>query len=508
MTSRTLSRLAPTLLALCVATLSGTPALAQKKGGTLTIATEAEFSGFNHLKAKIFNQNTSAPASSVMETLFAYEGKTIMPRLGLSLTEAPDRLSAIVKLRQNVKFHDGTPFNADAVVFHYMRLIAPDSGVNVGMLASIDKVEKVDDSTVRFVLKSPWSALHSALAIEGLTNFIGSPSALKDGEAFHRFPVGTGPFKMKEWRAGDRLVMDRNPDYWDKKLPYIEQLVYRVMPDGNTRYQSIKSGEVDIGRMDVAEHVIAAKKETSLKVYSYEGAGASMWNFNNSKPPFNDPRVRQAVIHAFNSKAMIDTMFQGTTTATNDLMGPKSEWHCPNLKWRGYDLPKARALVAQYGKPVEFELVSTNTPAGRRQSAMVQQFVQQAGMKATIRLVEQSQNVRVGLSGDYQMDVWRYSDIAMDPDMILTYYFGGAAGEPVTRHDTGKIDPLLAKARSEVDPKKRKVLYCEAMQLISDEAIALIPIRTTYFAIARPYVKGLPEMQNSLIKTRAMWIEK
>lgn len=501
-------RITPTLLALSLAVLAAQPVLAQKKGGTLTIATEAEFSGFDHLKAKIFNQNTSAPASTVMETLFAYEGKTIVPRLGLSLAEAPDRLSATVKLRQGVKFHDGTPFNADAVVFHYMRLLDPKSGVNVGMISSIEAVEKVDEHTVRFKLKAPWSALRSALALEGLINFIGSPTALKDQEAFHRHPVGTGPFVFKEWRAGDRVVMERNPNYWDRKLPYLDRVIYRVLPDGNTRFASMKSGEVDIGRMDVAEHVLAAQEDKSLVVHSYQGAGAYMWNFQNKRPPFDDARVRQAVTHAFNAQAMIDTMYRGTTTATNDLMGPKSEWHCPNLNWRKYDLAKARALVAQYGKPIEFELVSTNTPAGRRQAAMVQQFVQQAGMKATIKLVEQSQNVRVGLSGDFQMDVWRYSDIAMDPDMILTYYFGGTSGEPVSRHDTGKIDPLLAKARSESDPRKRKQIYCEAMQLFADEAWSLIPIRTTYFAIAQPHVKGLPEMQNSLIRVRAMWVDK
>lgn len=498
-------KLALALLALAAA---GLPAHAQKRGGTLTIGTEAEFSGFNHVKAKIFNQNTTAPASAILETLFAYEGRAIVPRLGLSFKEAPDRLSAVVTLRRGVKFHDGTPFNADAVVHHYSWLMAPESGVNLSMLSSLAKVEKVDEHTVRFVLKTPWTALQSALALEGLSNFIGSPTALKDGEAFHRHPVGTGPFVFKEWRAGDRLVVERNPDYWDKKLPYIDRVVYRVLPDGNTRYQSIKSGEVDIGRMDVTEHVLAAQKEPKLKVHSYQGSGAISWNFNNSKPPFNDARVRAAVVHSFNSKAMIETMYQGTTTPTIDLLGPASEWHCPKLNWRGYDIPKARALVKEVGTPVKFELVTVNTPAGRRGGAMLQQFVQMAGMEATIKLVEQSQNVRVGLSGDYQMDVWRFSDIGGDPDLVLTYYFGGKAGAPVSRHDTSKVDAILDKARIETDAKKRRAMYCDVQQVISDEAYQLIPIRTTYFAIAHPYVKALPPMQNSLIAVRAMWLDK
>ena len=139
---------------------------------------------------------------------------------------------------------------------------------------------------------------------------------------------------------------------------------------------------------------------------------------------------------------------------------------------------------------------------------MVQQFVKSAGMQADIRLVEQSQNVRVGLSGDYQMDVWRFSDTGGDPDLVLSYYFSGSNGEPVSRHDTTKIDKLLAAARTETDTAKRHDLYCQVAQTFSDEAIALIPIRTTYSAVAQPYVKDLPPMQNALIRTRAMWLDK
>ncbi|MCT9118506.1 ABC transporter substrate-binding protein [Cupriavidus gilardii] len=502
-------RLAAMLIATCTAGAFSGGALGQQRGGTLTIGTEAEFSGFNHLTAKIFNQNTAAPASSVMETLFAYEGKQIVPRLGLALQEAPDRMSATVTLRKNVKFHDGTLFNAEAVAFHYNRLLAPDSGVNVSMIAPVKTVEVVDEHTVRFVLKHPWTALRSALALEGLTNFIGSPTALRqDPAGFHRKPIGTGPFVFKEWQAGDRIVMERNPAYWDSRLPYLDRVIYRVLPDANTRYQSIRSGEVDIGRMDTATHVLDAKKDPSLKVHSYEGSGAISWNFNNSKPPFDDKRVRAAVVHAFNSQAMVDTFFLGTTQPTRDLLGANSEWHCPNLTWRSYDLARAKALVKEVGKPISFELVSTNTPAGRRQAAMVQQFVKAAGMDARIRLVEQSQNVRVGLSGDYQMDVWRFSDIGGDPDLVLSYYFGGEAGEPVSRHDTSQVDPLLAKARIETDRAKRHAMYCEVAQKVSDEAFQLIPVRVTYFAIARPTVKGLPPMQNSLIRVRAMWLDK
>lgn len=493
-------------LMLCAAALASN-ALAQKKGGTLVIGSEAEFSGFNHSKAKIFNQNTMMPAMAVMEGLFAYEGKQIVPRLALSLTEAPDRMSAMVKLRQGVKFHDGTPFNADAVVAHYTWLLAPETGLNTAIIASIKNVEKVDDATVRFNLHQPWTALRSALAIDSLTNLIASPTALKtDPEGFHRKPVGTGPFVFKEWRSGDRITLERNPGYWDPKLPYLDKVVYRVLPDANTRFQSIKSGEVDVTMSGASNHTQDAKKDPTLKVHEFEGSGAISWNFHNKKAPFDDARVRQAVVHAFNSQAMVDTFFLGTTKPSVDLMGSASEWFCPKLNWRGYDLPRARALVAQYGKPIKFELVTTNNPAGRRMGSMLQEFVKDAGMDAQIKLVEQSQNVRIGITGDYQMDIWRFTDIGGDPDLVFSYYFGGK--DPVSRHDPGKVNLILDKARQEIDPKKRHTMYCDVAQIVSDEAYQLIPVRVIYFGIAQPSVKNLPLLQNGLIRVRSTWVDK
>ncbi len=493
--------------ALVAATLAAAPAVAQKRGGTLTVASEAEFSGFNHAKAKIFNQNTLMPAIAVMEGLFAYEDKKIVPRLALSLSEAADRMSATVKLRPNVKFHDGTPFNADAVVAHYTWLLAPETGVNVSALAPIRGVEKIDDLTVRIDLHHPWAALRSALAADNLVNLIGQPSALKaDPEGFHRKPIGTGPFVFKEWRSGDRIVIERNPNYWDSKLPHLDRVVWRVIPDGNTRYQSVKSGEVDITSLPAANHTLDAKKEKTLVLHQATGGGAISWNFNNSKPPFDDARVRQAVVHAFNAQAMVDTYFLGTTVATKGLVDPSSEWHCSSLNWRSYDLPRARALVAQVGKPIKFELVTTNNPAGRRMGGMLQQFVKDAGMEAEIKLVEQSQNVRIGITGEYQMDIWRYNDSGADPDLTLSYYFGGK--QPVSRHDTSKTNAILDKARQEPDFKKRKELYCQLQQLIADEAYQLIPVHLTYSVAAQTFVKGLPPVQNSLIRVRAVWLDK
>lgn len=474
-----------------------------KRGGTLNVAVEAEFSGFYHARARIFNNNTTNAVVSVMETLFAHEGDEIVPRLGLELIESEDRLSAIVPLRQGVTFHDGTPFNADAVVHHYTWILDPETGINTSILAPVERVEKVDEHTVRFVLKHPWAALHSALGLEHLLNFIGSPTALEDPDTFHRHPVGTGPFVFQEWRSGDRVVMTRNENYWAEGLPYVDEVIYRILPDGNTRFQSIRSGQLDLAMVSDPGHIVAAGESDDLVLYRYTGSGGQSWNINHSKPPFDDPRVRAAVVHAVDGEALVNAYYRGTTEVTKGLLASEV-WSCPDLNWRSYDLEKARALAEEVGG-IEFEHITTNTPAGRRLGSMLQHFFTEAGFNTTLKTIEQSNNVRVGLSGDYQLDIWRFSDYGGDPDHVLSTYFSRPY---VTRHNNVPFEELLSEARQESDFERRRELYCQVSQLMSDDATILLPVRLTYSGIGQPYVKGVPPMMNNLIRVRSAWIDK
>ena len=198
-------------------------------GETLHVGLYSEFRGFDIAKVKVLDPNTLNVATAIMEPLFeyVYDGTSdatgrIVPRLALTFEEAPDRLSAIVHLRDGVKFHDGTPFNAAAVVYHFSRILDPALGLGLAetILEPLERVEAVDPLTVKFVLKRPWASLQSALAISGSMNLIGSPTALaKDPDGFNRHPVGTGPFVFHEWKTGDRLVVDRNPNIGILRCP-------------------------------------------------------------------------------------------------------------------------------------------------------------------------------------------------------------------------------------------------------------------------------------------------
>ena len=308
---------------------------------TLNVGFYSEFVGFDIAKVRVFPPNTLIVATAIMEPLFeyAYDGKSdatgrIVPRLALTFEEAPDRLSAIVHLRSGVKFHNGTSFDAQAVVSHYIRLLDPSLhlGLAETILKPLERVEAIDPLTVRFVLKRPWASLQSALAIDQTMNLIGSPTALaNDPEGFNCHPVGTGPFVFREWKTGDRFVADRNPDYWDPVLPKVDRVVYRIMPDGNTRYESLRAGELDVMWTDDVGQVNEARKSSDLVIHEFLGTTWVGWIFNNSRPPFDDARVRAAVVHAFNSAALAEVFFQGGAKLAHEFF-PNSPWSCPDLK--------------------------------------------------------------------------------------------------------------------------------------------------------------------------------
>jgi peptide/nickel transport system substrate-binding protein len=473
-------------------------------GGVLKVGIYTDLNGFDIVKVRAFGPGGQFIVSSIMEGLFAYDydrGNVIVPRLALNFNEAPDRMSVVVKLRPGVTFHDGTPFNAAAVVYHFDRILDPKSGLNVKetMFGPLTKVEEVDDLTVRFVLNRPWAALQSVLAVDQGVNMIGSPTALKaDPEGFNRHPVGTGAFSFAEWQHGDHLTVKRYTSYWDRQLPYLDEVVYRVIPDENTRFQALRGNDLDIAWIDNPQQIEVARKIPELKVWENKGTSALIWILNTTRPPFDDVRARAAVVHAFNGQALVNGYFGGDASVAKEFF-PNSEWACPNLRWRGYDLEASKAYLKQLGGKLEFTLNGYATPASRRASSIAQEFFGQAGIKADIKLLDPTQNTHLGLTGDFQMIQWRFSDFGGDPELYIQ-----SASITTTRFQSREVDALLDRARSEQSHEARRDLYCQISQIYADQAIMIMPDHTFDFLVGKSYVENVPRNVGNLLRVRSV----
>src|SRR5436190_19312880 len=282
-------------LAASAAVLAVGPAMAQKKGGTLTVGLELDIPGFDGLKVGVYDTAANIAASLILETLVRLDdsGKPA-PGLAVSWTHSDDFRTWTFKLRQGVKFHDGTPFNAQAVAWTFARLKDPKNNCRCAFyLANILKVEATDDSTLVYSLKDPSVDFPAILTRPTESNTVHSPAAIQaKGDDYNRNPVGTGPFVLKSFTAGDRLVVERNPDYWDKGKPYLDRVVLRPLPDSQSRFASLKSGETDLVWADEyeADNIQRAQKDPTLQVLSYGGSGATVALFNTKVEPLDDVR--------------------------------------------------------------------------------------------------------------------------------------------------------------------------------------------------------------------------
>ncbi len=501
------SRLA---LAAIVALAFAMPAAAQTRGGSATIGVEQDIAGFDPLIVGVYDTGQEAAAVLIFETLTRLDdnGKPA-PGLARSWEHSADFKTWTFKLRPDVKFQDGSPFDAEAVAFNYQRQLDPNNHCRCAIyISNIAKVEALDPLTAVFHLKNPSPNFAPILAPATVNNVIHSPKAIQEmKEGYNRHPVGTGPFQLKSWQSGDRIVLERNPNYWSKERPYLDQIVVRPLPDNTARFASVLSGETDIIWHDRAEDIVKAKKNANVVVNEYAGSGAQVYAFNTKRPPFDDVRVRQALRYALDLKTYSDVAWEGLWKPAKDPWGPGSFVQCKDSGALPYDPAKAKALLKEYGKPVEFKMVVTATPRGRQIGQIFQEMWREIGVTMVIDQVDQTTLVTKAFRRDFDLTPWRIIDLA-DPDPQA--YANFHTGSPVNLSDYSnpEVDKLLEDARTSGDQERRVEDYCKLAQILNREVPWFWPLDNHYFSIAKPRLKGVPKQYSDIIDLSAAWWDK
>jgi ABC-type transport system substrate-binding protein len=473
-------------------------------GGSATVAVEEDPKGFDPIKAGTLNSPARSAAQAIEERLFDLDRKgNLIPELGLAAIPAKDGKSWTVKLRRGVWFHDGTPFNADAVVSHWERLLDPKNHFRgSSTVETVASVKKVDEFTVRFNLKHTWrpfrDLLGSSLAIAA---YIPSPKAVREGTQ-DRAPVGTGPYRFKEWLPNDRMVVVKNPNYWQKGKPYLESVVFRTVPDMQTRFAGLKSGELDLILTDRGASLLQAKGDRSLRVYSSEGTGADTFLLNTSRPPLNDVRVRRALAHAWNQEFYIKASYQDTIPVARDPFGGMLA--CGDVGYLEYNPAKGRQLIAEYGKPVNLELQITNTPRGREFGEIAQRMLKEIGVGVSVKPLTLSQRNKLVFAGDYQMTGWTLYD-ATDMAPILYNNLFSTSPLNFSRYQNRDLDKLLETAQVSTVAKERKKALCGTAKLINEEAVMLYRGGLRYNAIAKAGLQGVAGVDHGVVRVRDIY---
>ncbi|GCC46996.1 hypothetical protein chiPu_0031214, partial [Chiloscyllium punctatum] len=221
-------------------------------------------------------------------------------------------------------------------------------------ITSIKSVDVIDDLTVRYNFSDPAVNFPETQSIQSSNNVMQSPTAWKaKGDDYNRNPVGTGPYVLKSWTAGDRMVLEKNPDYWDKGKPYLDRIILKPLPDAQSRFASLQSGEADVIWDDEydADNIVKAQKDKSLSVNTYAGSGAQVYAFNTKAAPFDDVRVRQALVMALDRKKISQAITNGLARPATNPYGDGSWVKCKDDGALPEDINKAKALLKDYGKP-------------------------------------------------------------------------------------------------------------------------------------------------------------
>jgi peptide/nickel transport system substrate-binding protein len=484
---------------------------AQKQGGSITVGLELDIAGFDPLKVGVFDTAGFTAAAAIFDTLTTLDDKgAAQPKLAVSWEHSEDFKTWTFKLRPGVKFHDGTPFNAEAMKANFDRQKDPANKCRCAFyIAFIHDVQATDELTVVYNLNDPSVNLPAIMTIQSTNNVVQSPTAWKTkGDDYNRNPVGTGPYILKSWTAGDRLVLERNPDYWNKGHPYLDRIVLKPLPDAQSRFASLQSGEADIVWDDEydADNIQKAQKDSKLAVHTYVGSGAQVYAFNTKTAPFDDLRVRQALVMAIDRKKMSQAITNGLSIPASNPYGEGSWVKCKDDGALSYDLEKAKALIKDYGKPVEFKMILTATPRGRNIGQVLQQFWKQAGANMEMDQVDQATIVPRAFMRQFQLTPWRIVDLAdPDPQMYANFHTGSPVA--LANYSNPELDKLLEHARITADPEKRIEDYCAVTRLINQEAIWFWTFQNTYYAISSAKLKGLPKIYSGVIDVSNVWME-
>ena len=314
----------------------------------------------------------------------------IRPDLATSWAQSKDGLTWTFTLRKGVKFHDGTPFNAEAVKYNFERFLGPEKPLKAGLHTPIIKsVDVVDEYTVKFSLKVPFAFFLNNLA-HSATALVSPEAHKKWGKDLTLHPVGTGPFKFVEWVRGDHITLERNDEYFEGK-PRLDKVVVRTVREDSARVLGLEAGDYDLIVRILPEDVGRLMRGGRVRIDADQSNRALRIGINATKKPFDDVRVRQALNYAVDKESIVKNIYQGLAMVIPTMVGPLNTGYAP-VKGYSYDPAKAKKLLAEAGYPNGFKTILW-TPKGRylkdfELAQAIQQQLRPVGIEASLETFE------------------------------------------------------------------------------------------------------------------------
>ena len=427
--------------------------------------------------SQVLDGESAKVCDMLYDTLVQYRDDTtdIEPALAETWNSSADGLTWTFRLRQGVQFHDGTPFNADAVIFSLNR---PNALSGSLYQEFISRIIAIDAFTVLIELKTPYAPFITTLA--GTEFSIVSPAAVKHfGEDFGNNPVGTGPFKFGQWDRNDQIVLTANERHWTGR-PGVDKFIFRSIPNNSVRLMELQQGNIHAMEFPNPDEIPLIQGDPQLRLIMQPSLNVGYLAMNMEKPPFDDLRVRLAINHAINKTEIVEHLYQGLGIPAKSPIPPTLWGYDDSIEDYTYDPELAKQLLAEAGYPDGFETTLWALPVprpyipnGRALAEALQSELRNVGIEAEIVTYEWGTYLEKTENGEHDMAMLGWS-AGGDPDNFFYYLLSKTTAQKpalnIAFYRSDEMQDVLERARMSVFREERIQLYQQAQAIFHRDA--------------------------------------
>lgn len=429
---------------------------------------------------------------------------------------APDAMSLTLKLRQNVKWHDGKDFTANDVVNTFAIIRDPDlvkSTLGVkkmnGLAAGIGDVKATDQYTVQMTFPKPQPAITEVLDYW----YILRMDDKSDPNFLKKLPVGTGPFVAADWTPGQRATFKKNPNYWSPGLPRLDTFDFQRISSHPTIVQNLKAKALDAAPLSQADYA-SFKSDPNFQVFLVEGPGGiTDLNVNVKKPPFDNIKVRQAFSYAINRAEIVKTAYFGIGQPTSTpFYSPTSIAYVEDLvNYYAFDLDKAKSLLDSAGvKNLSFPATSNvSNPQDKVMLQIIQADLAKIGVTMSVSEVESAQLLDSNAKATFTVNAWGNGRCRRDPATFMNTQSNFTGRDSTYAPPDPALNQLISAGATETDPDKRKQIYQQANTILVQQTLYSVPVCTSPSISAMyNYVKEWQWCLAGPIVLDSTWLDK
>lgn len=438
-------------------------------------------------------------------------GDGIEPGVATDWTISEDGKTYVFNLRDDVKFHNGMPLTPEDVKYSLDRARGGDSNWD-WIYPAIKSIDVTGEHQVTINLEAPYLPLLSTLALSSSSIVPKQVVEEKGKEFFANNPVGSGPFQLESWQRGQKIVLKKNPDYWQKGKPYLDGVEFVQVPEDTAKIFMLQAKELEISSNVPFSSLQQLEADPSLNVLVAPFARLDMIPINSTVEPFNDLKIRQAMNYAINKQEIIDAVLMGHGEVATSYL-PKVMYYNEQLEGYPYNLEKAKQLMAESSRPDGFKAtltINSGSDINSQMAVIVKEQLKAIGIDLEIQQLEPGVVDEMHSSMKYEMITTYYSSDIIDPDEITM--FGAAPSGGTSAYYTGykneALDKLALQAQQEQDETKRKEMYYELQRIFSEDAPFIFLFHTPNSYVTQKNVHGFQVSNMGSYRLEDVWLSK